>query len=189
MGMQNDRNLMAEIVVSCIWKICLLECFPITFVCIGNPLISIAFCPHVHIHVTTCTSKDQFKKAASVAHRWTNRGAEGAQAPTPIERWGGGEPPHLSNVYTFQYALHNKKKLQNYYCIAGNVCMVLILVYFVSILYAKINTTKIWMFESFARTLTSTRAVNMASFTCVLPNLWVAYPEIYQHQSCDHNRR
>ena len=42
-------------------------------------------------------------------------GAEGARAPPPphIER-RGAEPPHFSNVYAFQYALHNTKKPQKY---------------------------------------------------------------------------
>ena len=42
-------------------------------------------------------------------------GAAGARTPPPphFER-RGDEPPHFSNVHTFQYVLHNTKKSQNY---------------------------------------------------------------------------
>ena len=40
-------------------------------------------------------------------------GQRGLEPHTHFER-RGAEPPHFSNVYTFQYALHNTKKPQNY---------------------------------------------------------------------------
>ena len=68
---------------------------------------NVTICMHILVgNQSQNFSRDQ-------VHRRRNRGGRGGLSP-PTLKDGGAEPPHFSNVYTFQYVLHNTTTPQNY---------------------------------------------------------------------------